>query len=79
MKIQFLIEGDQSSDAISIFRCDFEAGARGPMPHSHDAFDETVYGLSGEDGDPEAARHNSRTARRLTEESRRGLPDRFIA
>src|SRR4051794_15824207 len=44
MRIQFLIEGDQTSDSISIFRCDFEAGARGPMPHSHDGFDETVYG-----------------------------------
>ena len=48
MKIQFLIEGSETNDAISIFRCDFEAGARSPMPHSHDGFDETVVGLSGE-------------------------------
>ena len=48
MRIQFLIEGSETGDAISIFRCDFEAGARSPMPHSHDAFDETNYGLSGE-------------------------------
>jgi quercetin dioxygenase-like cupin family protein len=48
MRIQFLIEGNETNDAISIFRCDFEAGARSPMPHSHDAFDETNYGLSGE-------------------------------
>jgi quercetin dioxygenase-like cupin family protein len=48
MRIQFLIEGDQTNDAISMFRCDFEAGARIPMPHSHDGFDETVYVLSGE-------------------------------
>jgi uncharacterized RmlC-like cupin family protein len=27
--------------------CDFAAGAHIPVPHSHDAFDETVYGLSG--------------------------------
>jgi len=48
MRIQFLIEGHETNDSISIFRCDFEAGARSPMPHSHDAFDETNYGLSGE-------------------------------
>ena len=48
MKIQFLVEGTETNDAVSIFRCDFEAGARSPMPHSHDGFDETVVGLSGE-------------------------------
>jgi quercetin dioxygenase-like cupin family protein len=48
MRIQFLIEGHETDSAISIFRCDFEAGARSPMPHSHDAFGETNYGLSGE-------------------------------
>jgi quercetin dioxygenase-like cupin family protein len=48
MKIQFLIEGGDTNDSISIFRCDFEAGARSPMPHSHDGFDETVICLSGE-------------------------------
>lgn len=48
MKIQFLIEGSETNDSVSIFRCDFEAGARSPMPHSHDGFDETVVGLSGE-------------------------------
>jgi quercetin dioxygenase-like cupin family protein len=48
MRIRFLLEGSETEDAISIFRCDFEAGARAPMPHSHDGFDETIYGLSGE-------------------------------
>ena len=48
MKIQFLIEGSETNDSVSVFRCDFEAGARSPMPHSHDGFDETVVGLRGE-------------------------------
>lgn len=48
MRIQFLTEGHETNNSISIFRCDFEAGARSPMPHSHDAFEETNYGLSGE-------------------------------
>lgn len=47
MHITFLVEGDETNDSISIFRCDFEAGARIPVAHSHDGFDETVYGLSG--------------------------------
>lgn len=48
MRIQFLVEGTETNDSVSIFRCDFEAGARSPMPHSHDGFDETVVVLSGE-------------------------------
>ena len=47
MRIQFLLEGDDTDDAISMFRCDFAPGAHSPVPHSHDGFDETVYGLSG--------------------------------
>ncbi len=47
MKIRFLIEGSETGDAISIFRCDFAAGARIPLAHSHDGFDETVVVLDG--------------------------------
>ena len=47
MTIQFLLEPDQTAGAVSVFRCDLPVGARNAAPHSHDAFDETVYGLSG--------------------------------
>jgi quercetin dioxygenase-like cupin family protein len=47
MTIQFLLDGEETDQSISLFRCDFDAGARVPIPHSHDAFDETVYGLTG--------------------------------
>jgi quercetin dioxygenase-like cupin family protein len=30
-----------------VFECSVPAGARVPAPHSHDAFEETVYGLEG--------------------------------
>jgi hypothetical protein len=30
MKIRFLVEGNETNDAVSIFRCDFEAGR--PQP-----------------------------------------------
>jgi quercetin dioxygenase-like cupin family protein len=32
---------------VSVFECDVPANARMPAPHSHDDFDETVYGLDG--------------------------------
>src|SRR4051794_35849003 len=48
LTIQFLVEGHESNGSVSIFRCDFPSGARVPLPHSHDSFEETVYGLEGE-------------------------------
>jgi len=47
MTIQFLVEAAQSGGSISVFRCDLPLGSRVPAPHSHDGFDETVYGLRG--------------------------------
>jgi quercetin dioxygenase-like cupin family protein len=46
MTIQFLVEAEESNGSVSVFRCDLPVGSQIP-PHSHDAFDETVYGLSG--------------------------------
>jgi quercetin dioxygenase-like cupin family protein len=47
MTIQFLVEADESNGAVSVFRCDLPVGSLAPVPHSHDGFEETVYGLSG--------------------------------
>jgi quercetin dioxygenase-like cupin family protein len=47
MTIQFLVEGEDSNGSVSVFRCDLPVGARPALPHSHDGFEETVYGLSG--------------------------------
>lgn len=47
LSIHFLVEPEASAGSISVFRVDLRAGARVPTPHSHDAFDETVYGLQG--------------------------------
>ena len=57
MTIQFLVEGEDSNGSVSVFRCDVPPGGRPAAPHSHDAFEETVYGLKGEitwtiDGEP---------------------------
>jgi quercetin dioxygenase-like cupin family protein len=38
---------DLSSTVVSVFECEVPANARMPAPHSHDDFDETVFGLDG--------------------------------
>lgn len=45
--VRFLVEADESNDSVSVFECDVPAQARMPAPHSHDAFEETIYGLQG--------------------------------
>jgi quercetin dioxygenase-like cupin family protein len=47
MTIQFLVEANDSGGSVSVFRCDLPVGSRPVLPHSHDGFEETVYGLSG--------------------------------
>jgi quercetin dioxygenase-like cupin family protein len=47
LAIRFLIEGDASGGTVAVFEFDVPAGARVPIPHSHDAYEETIYGLRG--------------------------------
>lgn len=47
IEIQFLVEAEDSDGAATVFECAVAGGAMVPPPHSHDAFDETVYGLEG--------------------------------
>ena len=47
IKIRFQIEGHASSGSIAMFEFDVAPSARVPVPHSHDAYEETIYGLSG--------------------------------
>ena len=45
--IEFLVDADDSDGAVTVFECSVAAGAKVPAPHSHDAFEETIYGLEG--------------------------------
>lgn len=45
--IRFLLEGEASGGAIALFEFSVPARARVPIAHSHDAYEETVYGLDG--------------------------------
>ena len=47
MAIRFLIEGSQSAGSVAIFEFDVPAGARIAEAHSHDGYDEAIYGLDG--------------------------------
>ena len=45
--IRFLVEGEQSGGSVAVFEFDVLAGAAVPVAHSHDGYDETIYGLEG--------------------------------
>ena len=47
MAIRFLLEGEQSGGAVAVFEFDVPAGSRVAAAHSHDSFEETIYGLEG--------------------------------
>lgn len=47
MAIRFLVEGENSGGAVAMFECDVPAGAKMPAAHSHDGYEETIYGLEG--------------------------------
>ena len=45
--VRFLIEGQESAGSVAVFEFDVPAGAMVPVAHSHDAYEETIYGLEG--------------------------------
>jgi quercetin dioxygenase-like cupin family protein len=47
MAIRFLVEGDQSAGSVAVFEFDVPAGAKVAAAHSHDGYEETIYGLEG--------------------------------
>jgi quercetin dioxygenase-like cupin family protein len=48
ISIDFLVDADDSAGSVTMFECIVPAGARVPLPHSHDGFEETIYGLEGD-------------------------------
>src|SRR5215210_5362032 len=45
--IRFLVEGEESAGSVAVFEFDVPAGARVPAAHSHDGYEETIYGNEG--------------------------------
>lgn len=47
LAIRFLLEGKASGGSVAVFEFDVPAGAKVPIAHSHDGYEETIYGLEG--------------------------------
>jgi len=47
LRIRFLLEGERSEGSVAIFEFDVPGRARVPIAHSHDGYEETIYGLEG--------------------------------
>jgi quercetin dioxygenase-like cupin family protein len=47
LSVRFLVEAAESNGSASVFECFVPAASTMPAPHSHDAFEETIYGLEG--------------------------------
>jgi len=47
LAIRFLVESEESGGSVAIFEFDVPAGAKVPAAHSHDGYEETIYGLEG--------------------------------
>jgi quercetin dioxygenase-like cupin family protein len=45
--IRFLLEGAQADGSAAVFEFDVPAGSKVAAAHSHDGFEETIYGLEG--------------------------------
>ena len=45
--VRLLIEAGDSNGTASVFECYVPANSRMPAPHSHDGFEETIYGIEG--------------------------------
>ena len=47
LAIRFLVEAKESGGSVTMFEFEVPAGAKVPIAHSHDAYEETLYGLEG--------------------------------
>lgn len=47
LAVRFRVEGKESGGSVAMFEFDVPAGAKVPIAHSHDAYEETIYGLEG--------------------------------
>jgi quercetin dioxygenase-like cupin family protein len=47
MAIRFLVEGEQSGGSVAVFEFDIPVGSKVAAAHSHDGYEETIYGLEG--------------------------------
>jgi quercetin dioxygenase-like cupin family protein len=47
LTIRFLVEGEESAGSVAVFEFDVPVGSKVAAAHSHDGYEETIYGLEG--------------------------------
>ena len=47
LAIRFLVAPTESDGSVALFEFDVPAGSKVPTAHSHDGYEETIYGLAG--------------------------------
>jgi quercetin dioxygenase-like cupin family protein len=47
LAIRFLVEGGSSGGSVAVFELDVPTGAKVPIAHRHDGYEETIYGIEG--------------------------------
>jgi quercetin dioxygenase-like cupin family protein len=47
LAVRFLLEGKDTGGALAMFEFEVAAGGKVPAAHSHDAYEETAYGMQG--------------------------------
>ena len=47
IEVRFLLESKDTDGQLAMFEFMVPAGAKVPLPHSHERYDETIYGLAG--------------------------------
>ncbi len=45
--VRYLVEGHEANGTVAMFELDVEPGSKVPGSHSHDGYEETLYGLEG--------------------------------
>lgn len=47
LTVRFVVEGEESQGSVAMFEFDVPAGSKVAAAHSHEGYDETIYGLEG--------------------------------
>jgi quercetin dioxygenase-like cupin family protein len=47
LAVRFLLEGEASGGSVAVFEFDVAPGSKVPGAHSHDGYEETIYGIEG--------------------------------
>src|SRR5664280_3602113 len=47
IEVRYLLEGTDTNGTLALFECTIPPNVRVPAPHRHEAYDETIWGITG--------------------------------